>query len=100
MSIDIEKLPKKIRRGEAGTIVLKLPQTKSLKILRIELPDGVTSTSGNVITLAPDLTHINIPILVGKNAKQGKVKFSMSEKMTGKIQPNELLADHNLNIDE
>ena len=78
--IDIEIVPK-IRKGEAGTIVISVPETEGLKILKIEVPSGVISPSGSSITLAPDVKRVDIPIVVTKEAPESVVvRFHVMEK--------------------
>jgi hypothetical protein len=89
----------KVRRGEAGTIALTIPLTKGPKVLKIDLPHGVISTSGNEITLAPNLTHVNIPILVTKEATEGKVTFSLTEKGTLKTTTG-TYSEYNIKFDQ
>jgi hypothetical protein len=96
--IDVEIVPK-IRKGEAGTIVLNLPQTEGLKVLKIEVPAGVVSPSGSSINLAPDVTRVDIPILITKDAPESvTVKFHLMEKYPAKRKSVEGTTEYLLKI--
>jgi hypothetical protein len=69
-----------IRKGEAGTIVLGLPETANPKSLSIDVPQGVTSTSGSQIFLSGGTVTVDIPLFVSKGASDIiPLKFCLSE---------------------
>jgi hypothetical protein len=96
--IDIEVVPK-IRRGEAGTIVLNIPATNGIKTLTIDLPTGVICPSGSKIDLAPALKHIDIPIVVTQAApEEFIVKFHLVEKNDQKRASENLAKEYLMKI--
>ncbi len=90
----------KIRKGEAGTIEVTVPETKSLKELTLVLPKGVSSPEGDKLKLAPKMTHVDIPILVGKEAPEHfTITFRLREKPLGKSKQVDLTADYEMDIE-
>lgn len=78
MHIDVTP---KIRRGEAGTIVLHVPETEGLKSLAIDVPSGVINPSGSLINLAPKMKYVDIPLLLTKDApEEFTIKFHLFEQ--------------------
>lgn len=78
--IDVKKSPK-LKKKEAGTITLELPETEQYKTLKINTPDGVVSTSGNEIMLAPKMKSIDIPIFIEQRApEEFDIEFDLTEQ--------------------
>ena len=95
------KTEAKIRKGEAGTIVLSVPQTTGFKSLTIDLPQGITSTSGSVIYVAPSTINVDIPLFVTKDApNEFVVKFHLEESKQTKKKSIELTKEHLIKIEK
>jgi hypothetical protein len=78
--IDVKKSPK-LKKKEAGTITLELPETEQLKTLKINTPDGVVSTSGDEMLLAPKMKSIDIPIFIEQRApEEFEIEFDLMEE--------------------
>lgn len=78
--IDVKKSPK-LKKKEAGTITLELPETEQYKTLKINTPDGVVSTSGDEIMLAPKMKSIDIPIFIEQRApEEFDIEFDLTEQ--------------------
>jgi hypothetical protein len=78
--IDVKKSPK-LKKKEAGTITLELPETEHFKTLKINTPDGVVSTSGDEIMLAPKMKSIDIPIFIEQRApEEFDIEFDLTEQ--------------------
>jgi hypothetical protein len=91
----------KIRKGEAGSIKVTVPETDNLKELTMVLPKGVSSPDGEEINLAPKMTCIDIPILVSKEAPEHfTIKFHLVEKTPTKGKSTELFADYSMDLEE
>jgi hypothetical protein len=95
------KREQKMRKGEAGTIVLSVPKTEGLKSLTIELPEGVTSTSGSSILLSGSTINVDVPLLVTKEAPaKFTVKFHLVETKPKKGEKTEFSGSHDIRIIE
>jgi hypothetical protein len=58
----------KMRKGEGGTLRIEVPKTDFIKQIRIMTPVGVVSGSGEKLFMSPQMTQIDIPLLVTEEA--------------------------------
>ena len=62
------KPPRGVRKGESGSLFIKIPETKTTKEVVIKVPGGVNLPDGNVFRLAPKVRSASVPVTFSKTA--------------------------------